>query len=152
MPPVVDVIGLVETQRKLEQVVADIRGGEFLQGMRDATLMVSRSAKERAPVDTGRLRATLTPEIRREGNTTLGVVGSNVKYAAAAELGSKPHWPPLKALENWARRHGTTAYVVARAIARHGTKAKKFLQGAFEENKDAIVKRLGDVVGKIVKK
>jgi len=152
VPPVVDVKGLVETQRKLEQTIADLRGDAFLQGMRDATLMVSRSAKERAPVDTGRLRATITPEIRREGNTTLGVVGSNVKYAAAVELGSKPHFPPLAALENWARRHGTTAYVVARAIARRGTKAKRFLQGAFDENKDAIVRKLGDVVGRIVNK
>lgn len=152
MPVTTEVTGMLETQRKLEQTIADLRGEPFLQGMRDATLMISRTAKELAPVDTGRLRASLTPEIRQSGGTTEGVVGSNLKYAAAAELGSKPHFPPLAALETWARRHGTTALIVARGIAKRGTKARKFLQGAFEQNKDAVVRHIGDIVGKIVAK
>jgi hypothetical protein len=154
MPMISDVKGMVETQQKLEQTIADLRGSEFLQGMRDATLMVSHSAKELAPVDLGRLRASITPEIRQEGSTVLGVVGSRVKYAAAAELGSKPHTPPFSAIQAWARRKGieSAAGAIWQSIRQHGTQGHFFFQNAFEQNKDAIVRKLGDIVGRIVQK
>ena len=53
--------------------------------MSKACLMVVRDAKKLCPVDTGRLRASITHEI--EGTT--GRVGSNVEYARAVELGSE---------------------------------------------------------------
>jgi phage gpG-like protein len=106
--------------------------------MKRATLVVQRDAKINAPVDTGRLRASITPDIRAFGGEVVGVVGSNVIYAPFQELPVRPHWPPLAALETWARRHGTTAYVVARAIARRGLPGKRFLQRAFEDNREKI--------------
>ena len=57
----VEIKGLEETQRAMEQIVRDLRGEPFLSGMRRATLLVQRSAKQKAPVDTGRLRASITP-------------------------------------------------------------------------------------------
>jgi len=48
-----------------------------------ACLMVERDAKILCPVDTGRLRSSITHEI--EG--TAGRVGSNVEYARIVELG-----------------------------------------------------------------
>jgi len=48
-----------------------------------ACLMVERDAKIFCPVDTGRLRSSITHEI--EGTT--GRVGSNVEYARRVELG-----------------------------------------------------------------
>jgi len=48
-----------------------------------ACLMVERDAKILCPVDTGRLRSSITHEI--EGTT--GRVGSNVEYARVVELG-----------------------------------------------------------------
>jgi hypothetical protein len=73
----------------------------------------------------------------------VGIVGSNVFYAPFQETGSRyAYWPPLSALETWARRHGTTAFVVARAIARRGVKARRFLQEAFEKNKNWIMARI----------
>jgi len=50
-----------------------------------ACLIVERDAKILCPVDTGRLRSSITHEI--EGIT--GRVGSNVEYARAVELGSE---------------------------------------------------------------
>jgi hypothetical protein len=41
---------------------ADLHGEPMLQGMRNATLLVTRDAKRFAPVDTGRLRASITPD------------------------------------------------------------------------------------------
>lgn len=147
-----EIKGLRETQAKMEQVVRDLRGEPMLQGMRDAALLVTSTARTLAPVDTGRLRASITPEVRSDPLTgsVVGVVGSVVDYAPYIELGTKPHFPPLAALEVWAQRHGTTAQAVAMAIARRGTKAYRYLQGAIEQNESKIVTLIGDVVGKIV--
>jgi HK97 gp10 family phage protein len=146
----VEVEGLDAARRKMEQVVKDLHGTPMQMAMRDATLLVQRAAMQNAPVDTGRLRASITPEVRTEGRTVIGVVGSNLFYAPYSELGTRPHWPPLAALEVWARRHGTTAFVVARAISRRGTKAVRFLQRAVEDNQQRIVTILDRAVGKIV--
>lgn len=150
----VEIRGKVEEQRKLEQVVRDLRGDEFLDAMRTSTLWVQADAKRLAPVDTGRLRASITPEIRNTGlfGTIMGVVGSVLEYAAAVELGSKPHFPPLEALETWAKRHGVSAYSVALAISRRGTKAHEFLQQAFEKNEEKIKDNLDGAVSRIVSK
>lgn len=149
-----DVKGLRETTAKMEQVVRDLHGEPMLEGMRDATLLVQGTARTLAPVDTGRLRASVLPEVRNEPLTgsVIGVVGSSVEHAPYMELGTKPHWPPLAALETWAKRHGTTAFAVARAIARRGTKAYRYLQGAVEQNESKIVALIGDAVGRIVEK
>lgn len=117
-----EIRGLQETQKKTEQTLRDLKGEPFLEGMRDATLYVQRDARINAPVDTGRLRASITPEIRSFGDTIQGVVGSNVTYAPYQELGTK-----------W-------------------MKAKLYLRRALESNKDRIMKRLNDAVSKIVRK
>lgn len=153
--------GLAETQRKLEQVVADLRGEPLLGAMRDATLIVQGAAKQAAPVDSGRLRASISPEIRRDGDTIQGVVGSNVKYAPYMELGTgtfagkKPYFPPPKALDTWARRHGVAGggFVVARAIYKAGgLRPRRFLQGAFEQNEGRIREKIERAVKGIVDK
>lgn len=147
-----EVRGKAELQRKFEQVVRDLRGDRFLQAMRDSTLLVQADAKRLAPVDTGRLRASITPEVRQGASRgdIVGAVGSIVEYAAAAELGSKPHFPPLEAVATWAERHGMSAFAVALAIARNGTKAFKFLQRAFEKNEETIKAKLDGAVSQIV--
>lgn len=149
-----EIKGLRETQAKMDQSIRDLRGEPMLEGMRDATLLVTSTARVLAPVDTGRLRASILPEVRSEALTgsVIGVVGSNLNYAPFAELGTKPHFPPLAALEVWARRHGTTARAVALAIARRGTKAYRYLQGGVEQNESKIIALIGDVISKIVEK
>ncbi len=149
-----EIKGLRETQDKVDQTIRDLRGEPMLEGMRDATLLVTGTARTLVPVDTGRLRASILPEVRSEPLTgsIVGVVGSAVEHAPYVELGTKPHWPPLAALEVWAQRHGTTAFAVAQAISRRGTKAYRYLQGAVEQNESKIVALIGDVVSRIVEK
>lgn len=85
--------GLKETQKRIEQAARDLEGVPMLEAMRDATLVVNRDAKINAPVDSGRLRASLTPEIQQVqgvlGGTIQGIVGSNVTYAPFQELGTE---------------------------------------------------------------
>ena len=147
-----EIKGLKEAQRKMDQTAKDLRGTAMVEAMRDATMLVTRSARINAPVDTGRLRASIVPEVVQRDNVVKGIVGSNVKYAPYMELGTRPHWPPIQALEVWARRHNMTAFVVARAIARRGTKARRFLQRAFMENRNQIGEIIARTVGRIVEK
>ena len=148
----VEVKGLIETQRKMTQMARDVHGTPIVNAMRDATLIVQRSARQNAPVDTGRLRASITPEIRATPVEVVGVVGSNVVYAPFVEMGTRPHFPPTAALETWAARHGLVAFLVARAISRRGIRAVRFLQRAFEDNRGRIVNRFERAIKEIVDK
>jgi phage gpG-like protein len=155
-----EVKGLVETKKKLQQVMDDLHGPEMREGMQEATLLVSRDAKILAPVDQGPLRASITPEVRQMLTTTEGVVGSNLKYAPYMELGTgifagndRVRMPPISALEGWASRHGTSARAVAWAIYKAGgLRPRKFLQNALEQNRVRIEKLIDGVVAKIVRK
>jgi len=118
--------------------------------MQKATLAVTASAKANAPVDTGLLKASITPSVSSSGNEIIGVVGSRVVYAPFMELGTRPHFPPLSALQGWARRHGTTAFVVARAIARRGLKPRYYLRRALEDNAKRIVQIFNDGVKRTI--
>lgn len=155
----VQIRGLKETQRAMEQMVRDLDGHPMARGMRQATLMVQRDAKAFAPVDTGRLRASITPEVDRRGNELVGIVGSIVRHAPFMELGTgvfagnpRHRMPPPEALDTWARRHGIpSGFLVARAIAnRGGLRPRRYLQRALERNAVAIFKLLGNTVGRIV--
>ncbi len=57
--------------------------------MKEAVQIVEREAKHRAPVDTGRLRASITNDVREMGSEIQGVVGSNVLYAPYQEFGTR---------------------------------------------------------------
>lgn len=139
--------GLEETQRRMEEAAAALQGPPFAMGMARATLRVERSAKLKAPVDTGRLRASITPEVKRVGDTWEGVIGSKVKYAPFQELGTRPHFVSARNIGRWAERHG----LGNRGLFVSG-RAHPFLQPAFDENRDAIIADIGKVVGEITQK
>lgn len=155
----VEVKGLIELQRKTTRIIRDLKGEPMLEAMRDGTLMVQRGARKnltayKSPdvggVDTGVTRASVLPSVRMEGEAVVGVVGSNRMSAVIQETGSRPHWPPLASVEGWARRHNTSAYIVARAIARRGNVARKFLTRAFEAVQDDITRRIQQALSKIL--
>lgn len=52
------------------------------------TVRVERRAKQLAPVDTGRLRSSVTHEMAEEGGDLVGRVGTDVDYAPHVELGT----------------------------------------------------------------
>jgi len=52
-------------------------------------LRIVREAKQRAPVDTGRLRASITAELIERGDKPRVLVGSNVDYAPHVEFGTE---------------------------------------------------------------
>jgi len=145
-----EVRGLHETQRKLEQVIADLQGDEMTENMRAAVLILERGVKVLAPVDTGRMRASIVPAVEQRFGKIVGRVGTPVEYAPHVEFGTRPHMPPVAALQTWARRHGMNAYVLARAIARRGTRGRFFFKRALETHHDRVVQLVGDGVARIV--
>jgi len=157
VPAQITVEGLKELQAKAEQMTRDLSGSPMVNAMREATLRVTADAKRLSPVDTGRLRASIAPEVIVKGETVQGIVGSNVVYAPYMELGTgtfvgRPrHFPPPSALETWAKRHGMgSGYVVARAIfLKGGLKPRRFLQGAIEKNATKIHELLSSAIDKI---
>ena len=72
-------------------------------------LQVERRAKALAPVDTGRLRSSITWELGRDEQGLVARIGSNVEYAAYQEFGTRtvPASPYLRpALDAVVRRGG----------------------------------------------
>ena len=136
--------------KNLNRISDGVSGAGLTKPMRQATLLVTRDAKKLSPVDTGTLRSSIAPEIRAHGDTIEGIVGTPVKYAPYMELGTKAHFPPISALQVWARRHGMSAFIVARAISRRGLKPRKFLQSAFDNNASNIQQIFDDYVKKTV--
>lgn len=73
----------------------------------DGGVIFERQAKRQVPVDTARLKASLTHTVEKKGKTLVGVVGTNVDYAQFTEFGTKnirvgrpeaprTSWPALK--------------------------------------------------------
>ena len=144
------IVGLKETINNLTMIGKQLEMTD--EPMRQATMLVAGAAKRNAPVDTGRLRASITPGVRGESGQTVGVVGSNVAYAPFMELGAKPHFPPMSALETWARRHGMITYLVCKAIAEKGIKGRRYLQKAFDAHRFRVIALLNDYVRKVTSK
>ena len=96
-----------------------------------AGMAVQKHATQAAPVDTGRLRASIHYEVDNTSVPTWAEIGPAVEYGASVEfgigvfnegpggMGQRP-LPTAAQLEGWARRHGANPYVVARAIERRG--------------------------------
>lgn len=101
-------------------------------------------AKKHAPVDTGALRRSIkrrsTPGSAGAGYG--GYVQASVPYALFVEKGTAPHWPPVGALAGWASRKGIPEFLVARKIARQGTKPQPFMEKGRAAAKKAIPRSL----------
>jgi phage gpG-like protein len=121
----------IEGDERIRRILSN---PEFIRGplrvfLSRAGFIVEAKTKELAPVDTGRLRSSIRTEIM----PMRAIVGPTVKYAAAVEFGSRPHWPTKGALQPWAERHGFPAgsigdFLVRRLIARRGTRAHPFMR------------------------
>lgn len=149
MPDIrVRVVGMERLNRALRDPMV-IRGplAMFLQR---AALVVEGHMKQKAPVDTGRLRASITHRV----DQLQAVIGPTVTYAAWVEFGTRPHWPPPGALQPWAGRHGFPAgprgdWLVRWIISRRGTKPHPYVRPAARTSVPEIKLLLGDMLNAI---
>jgi HK97 gp10 family phage protein len=67
----------------------DVASGEQLEkALGKACAVVERSAKEKAPKDTGALRRSITSKVENMGGTMQGVVFTPLEYAPYVEYGT----------------------------------------------------------------
>lgn len=122
--------------------------------MKKGTLLLERSMKKFAPSGEGTLRKSIIAEIKPFS----GVVKAMAKHAVFVHEGTRPHFPPMtpnSSLDRWAKSKGIPTFLVARAIARKGTKAQPFRDEAVkyqEANIDKLAKKaLNDTANAIAK-
>jgi len=143
--------GLKELRRDLAKAGGDLDDTLRQAMLHSLQLIASEAkAKKNAPVDTGRLRASIGAktkegirEVKGVGADVVGRVGSRVEYAIYQEIGRRPgKMPPIAPIEEWARRHGMAGmgFVIARAIGRRGLKGKRFLERAAKEKAEQVAR------------
>ena len=152
--------GLIESRAYFTNTAKAFDGPAIENGMKRAAGIVEAAAKKnlvayRSPavggVDTGVTRASVTSSVQSHSGQIVGIVGSPRINAAVMETGSKPHWPPIKAIEGWARRHGAVAFLVARAIAKRGNIPRRFLSKALSSTYSRVLAEINNTVGKIIR-
>ena len=105
------------------------------------SLSLQEKAIEGAPTGaTGLLRNSIQAKpTRNVGGIVSGGAITAHAYAAAVENGTRPHFPPVEALKPWVKaKFGLSieaeiahvAFMIARKIAKRGTKAQPFMRNA----------------------
>ncbi|MFO1322220.1 MAG: HK97 gp10 family phage protein [Burkholderiales bacterium] len=90
-----------ETLRRAPDVVRS----EIGAGIDEASSLLVREVKDTTPVGvTEALRASIISERRDSGPDVQAAVFSPLNYAAAVELGTRPHYPPIEPLQDWVRK------------------------------------------------
>jgi hypothetical protein len=74
------------------------------------------------------------------------------KYALFVEEGTKPHTPPVSALQGWADRHGIPVWAVVRKIQREGTEPRYMWRDGFADLEQQVEGDLDDFADEIARK
>ena len=119
----VDLRKIARLQAALK-AVPEVTAEELGRAVRDVVLLVEGEAKKRCPVDTGLLRASITPVIE---SWAAGYVGTNTAYAPFVEYGTSkmPAQPFLEPAFEEGRKQASKIFgaAIARAIARFERRA-----------------------------
>lgn len=112
----------------------EITKAELGAGLDEIVSLYTREVKEATAIGvTGLLRQSITNERRDDGDELAGRIFSPLNYAAAVELGTKPHFPPIEPLQDWVRKKLDVsdedevllvAYKIRSRIGKRGTKAQ----------------------------
>lgn len=115
---------------------------EITTALTKSGLVVEGRAKELAPYDMGKLRQSITTQVRSD-SVLIGPGGVAEKYGPTMEFGrekGKP-MPPPGALVGWLIRNNMDPkldYVIRRSIARKGIAARRYMRDSLEQNKPRI--------------
>ncbi len=94
------------------------------------------------PVNTGALRQSFAKNITGQAMDMIGEVATPLIYGWPVEAGrAAGRMPPIDAIEYWVIRKGiasadeahSVAFLIARAIGRHGTKGAHMVERAFND-------------------
>ena len=113
----------IDALRRGWERAPEIVAEAFEPAVRQATLLAEREIRERTPTAAGTLAASIAAgSPRRTASGIEGTVSTSLSYAIPVELGTKPHWPPVRPLQDWVELklglRGEEAEEAARAIQR----------------------------------
>lgn len=127
----------------------------------EAVLLLEAEIKKEAPVGAGpvHLRDTIFHKVHSYGTPIWGLVSTPAKYGEAVELGTKPHFPPVAPIQYWVEKQmglsgkeaKSVAFLIARAISRRGTKARKMFRKSADAHHARIMKILAQIPADILK-
>lgn len=100
-----DISGLVEVREDNREAIANAIDLALVAALEEVGLVAEGYAKRACPVDTGRLRNSITHIV--DGGTRHVVIGTNVEYAPYVELGTR-HQKPQPYLKPAAKDHYST--------------------------------------------
>jgi HK97 gp10 family phage protein len=113
------------------------------KAMQTACLLVERSAKQKAPKDTGTLRNSITSKVKKEGSNIKGIVFSPEEYAPYVEYGTGLFAEAGNGRKTgWAYEDEKTG----KTIWTRGQKPQPYLRPALYENRDKIISKLKEGV------
>lgn len=130
---------------------------ELLGAMMQATLLVEREVKDRMPKVSGISAASIASDAFSTPVGVIGTVGSSQPSVLFVELGTKPHMPPVQALVPWvravlgvdAKRAPSVAFLVARKIAKKGTKPQEHFAKAVASTESQVLRMFEAAAGRV---
>jgi hypothetical protein len=134
-----EVVNLAEAWERAPEMAMEETARFVLEG----ELLLERETKENTPKATGLLSQSIfAREPAVLADQVIGVVGTAMAYAVPVELGTKPHFPPIQPLADWARLKLGIApedaervgFLIARKISIRGTEAAEMFGRAFRDN------------------
>lgn len=107
-----------------------------------ACALVERTAKQKAPKDTGALRRSITSEVEREGNEMVGTVFTPLEYAPYVEFGTGLF------AESGGRKDVPWCYQDDKGEwhSTSGQKPRPFMRPALNENREQIKRILKEAI------
>lgn len=143
----VEIKGLNELDKSLDKILSKKERikREVLFTALDIQSKAKKKLREQKAIDEGNLINSIVVDPIQGG--MVAEIGSIAPYAPYVEFGTKPHFPPPDALEDWARHHGfDSAWPICKVIAKRGLKERPYLGPAYEEEKDGFVRRIKKIL------
>ncbi len=149
-----EVKNLKEIQKKLTK---DVMLQPFNEGVKKIVLALHREVMPATPVDTGRLRDSITPKLAEENGISQGLVGTNVIYSPFVEYGTQPHiiTPKTAKALHW-KVDGQDVF--AKFVRHPGSQGRHVTEGSSQRIKgkgmfayglEKVKEKLGDFIEKI---
>lgn len=143
----VEIKGLNELEKSLDRILSKRERikREVLFTALDIQKKAKKNLRSAKAIDEGNLLDSIIVDSVQGGMAA--EIGSIAPYAPYVEFGTRPHFPPPDALEDWARHHGfDSAWPICKVIAKRGLKERPYLNPAYEEEKDGFAERIKKIL------
>lgn len=143
-------VGFKELQRYLKKKSKE-KAMEARKEVYASALDVQKQAKLNLKAlkawDTGNLANTIL--VDRVDGGEAAEIGPTAPYGPYVEFGTKPHFPPMDALEDWAKRHGfDSAWPICKVISERGLPENPYLLPAYLSVEGEFFNRMKEILRK----